>query len=136
MIEIRSAAPFCPVLTTCPPERVDTMLAALGVDRERVFFTAPMRRDDLEALREELRDAKEREDAQRRELGELEKAHEAARKERIDAEAKKEQMASKRDEARTTIRGLCAAFGRTPDDAAAQIHKAAKKPVKRARGVA
>jgi len=136
MIEIRSVAPFCPVLTTCPPERVDAMLAALGVDRERVIFTTPERRGDLEVLREELRDAKDRESAQRRELGELEKASETARRERIDAETKKEEMLRERDEARATIRGLCAAFGHDPDEAVARMHKAAKKPVKRVRRAA
>ena len=92
MIEIRSAALFCPVLATCHPSQVDAMLAALGLTREKVVLTAPDRRTELEMLREDLNNSEDRNRDLREEINKARAAKHAAEAER--------------DEARTTIRGI------------------------------
>lgn len=89
MIEIRSAAPFCPVLATCHPSQVDAMLAALGLTREKVVLTAPDRRTELEMLREELAHANATNASQRDDLNNSEDRNRERREEINKARAAK-----------------------------------------------
>lgn len=117
MIEIRSAAPFCPVLATCHPSQVDAMLAALGLTREKVVLTAPDRRTELEMLREELAHANATNASQRDDLNNSEDRNRDLREEINKARAAE----AERDEARTTIRGIFASFGVDPDVVRARL---------------
>lgn len=73
MIEIRSLKAFCPVITTCAPDHVESALAVRGLTREEVILAAAPSRSALEEQAEELRDVRHRADDAEAEVQSLER---------------------------------------------------------------
>lgn len=123
MIEIRSAAPFCPVLNLCPPDRADAMIDALGLTREQVILTAPEHGSAEERALIEAYQARAEALTMRDGLRDAERRHESLRSELVNTKDELSKIRDELAEANITIRGLCAAFKpltpSTPDNAPA-----------------